>query len=102
MDLYVTVRRAVMVDNKSKRACCTLLRHPSQYRQEDVPVPSATRLSANGCVAKILGDSQRQRTQVLAELQSYYLFDDKLGSPAKGNDKGKVGRTGGLQPILMP
>jgi len=41
-------------------------------------------------VARILGDGQRQRTQAFAELQSYYLFDDKFGRPAKGNDKGKV------------
>lgn len=41
-------------------------------------------------VAKILGNGQRHRTQAFAELQSYYLFDDKFGRPAKGNDKGKV------------
>ena len=41
-------------------------------------------------MAKILGDGQRRRTQAFAELQSYYLFDDKFGRPAKGNDKGKV------------
>lgn len=41
-------------------------------------------------VAKILGDGQLRRTQVFAQLQSYYLFDDKFGRPAKGNDKGKV------------
>jgi transposase len=41
-------------------------------------------------VARILGNGQRQRTQAFAELQSYYLFDDKFGRPAKGNDKGKV------------
>jgi transposase len=41
-------------------------------------------------VAKILGGEQRQRTRSFAELQSYYLFADKFGRPAKGNDKGKV------------
>jgi transposase len=41
-------------------------------------------------VARILGNGQRHRTQAFAELQSYYLFDDKFGRPAKGNDKGKV------------
>jgi transposase len=41
-------------------------------------------------VAKILGNGQRHRTQAFAELQSYYLFDDKFGRPAKGNDKSKV------------
>ena len=41
-------------------------------------------------VAKILGGEQRQRTGAFSELQSYYLFADKFGRPAKGNDKGKV------------
>jgi transposase len=41
-------------------------------------------------VAKILGGEERQRTRALSELQSYYLFADKFGRPAKGNDKGKV------------
>ncbi len=41
-------------------------------------------------VAKILGGEQRQRTRVFSELQSYYLFADKFGRPARGNDKGKV------------
>ncbi len=41
-------------------------------------------------MTKILGDGQRGRSQAFAELQSYYLFDDKFGHPAKGNDKGEV------------
>jgi len=41
-------------------------------------------------VAKILGGAERQRTRSFSELQSYYLFADKFGRPAKGNDKGKV------------
>lgn len=41
-------------------------------------------------VARILGDGKRQRTRVFAELQSHYLFQDRFGRPAKGNDKGKV------------
>ena len=41
-------------------------------------------------VAKILGGTERQRTRAFAELQSHYLFADKFGRPAKGNDKGKV------------
>jgi transposase len=41
-------------------------------------------------VARILGDGERQRTRVFAELQSHYLFDDRFGRPGKGNDKGKV------------
>lgn len=41
-------------------------------------------------VAKILGDGRRLRTQAFSELQSHFLFDDKFGRPAKGNDKGKV------------
>jgi transposase len=41
-------------------------------------------------VAKILGDGQREKTRAFSELQSYYLFAEKFGRPAKGNDKGKV------------
>ena len=41
-------------------------------------------------VAKILGDGKRSRTKAFAELQSHYLFDDKFGRPARGNDKGNV------------
>ena len=40
--------------------------------------------------AKNLGGEERQRTKAFSELQSYYLFADKFGRPAKGNDKGKV------------
>ena len=41
-------------------------------------------------VAKILGGEERQRTRSFSELESYYLFADKFGRPARGNDKGKV------------
>jgi transposase len=41
-------------------------------------------------VAKILGGAERQRTRAFSEVQSHYLFADKFGRPAKGNDKGKV------------
>jgi transposase len=46
-------------------------------------------------VAKIVKASgaknvQRLRSQMFAELQSHYLFDDRFGRPGKGNDKGKV------------
>jgi len=41
-------------------------------------------------VAKILGDGTRQKTRAFCELQSHYLFAEKFGRPAKGNDKGKV------------
>ena len=41
-------------------------------------------------VAKILGDGRRQRTRVFSELRSHYLFRDRFGRPANGNDKGKV------------
>jgi transposase len=41
-------------------------------------------------VARILGDGTRRKTQAFSELQSYYLFAEKFGRPAKGNDKGKV------------
>lgn len=41
-------------------------------------------------VARILGDGKRKRTKAFGELQSHYLFEDRFGRPAKGNDKGKV------------
>ena len=41
-------------------------------------------------VAKIVKGGQRLRSQMFAELQSHYLFDDRFGRPGKGNDKGKV------------
>jgi transposase len=41
-------------------------------------------------VAKIMKGGQRLRSQMFAELQSHYLFEDRFGRPAKGNDKGKV------------
>src|ERR1700688_1099582 len=41
-------------------------------------------------VARILGDGVRQRTRVFSELQSHYVFADRFGRPANGNDKGKV------------
>ena len=41
-------------------------------------------------VVKILGDGKRKRTKAFSELQSHYLFEDRFGRPAKGNDKGKV------------
>jgi transposase len=41
-------------------------------------------------VSRILGDGTRQKTRAFFELQSHYLFADKFGRPAKGNDKGKV------------
>ena len=41
-------------------------------------------------VAKICGDGKRERTRAFTELVSHYLFRDRFGRPAKGNDKGKV------------
>ncbi len=41
-------------------------------------------------VARILGDGERQKTRAFSELQSHYLFAEKFGRPAKGNDKGKI------------
>jgi len=41
-------------------------------------------------VARILGGEERQRTRAFSELQSYYLFGDKFGRPARGNDKGQT------------
>jgi hypothetical protein len=43
-----------------------------------------------GASAKILGGEQRQWTRAFSELQSHYLFADKFGRPAKGNDTGEV------------
>ena len=53
-------------------------------------------------VARILGDGTRQRTRVFSELQSHYLFADRFGRPGKGNDKGKVGGSGRLDPTELP
>ena len=41
-------------------------------------------------VAKICGDGKRERTRAFTELVSHYLFADRFGRPARGNDKGKV------------
>ena len=41
-------------------------------------------------VAKICGDGTRERTRAFTELVSHYLFRDRFGRPARGNDKGKV------------
>ena len=41
-------------------------------------------------VARILGDGVRLKTRAFSSLQSHYLFVEKFGRPAKGNDKGKV------------
>ena len=41
-------------------------------------------------MARILGDGRRQRTRAFTELQSHYLFEDRIGRPGRGNDKGKV------------
>ena len=42
-------------------------------------------------VARILGDGRRQRTRAFNELQSHYLFEDRLGRPGKGQVEGLVG-----------
>lgn len=41
-------------------------------------------------VAKIVKGGRRLRSQMFAELQSHYLFNDRFGKPGKGNDNGKV------------
>ena len=41
-------------------------------------------------VARIVRGGTRLRSQMFAELQSHYLFEDRFGRPGKGNDKGKV------------
>lgn len=40
-------------------------------------------------VAKICGDGKRERTRAFTELTSHYLFRDRFGRPAKGNDKAR-------------
>src|SRR3984893_13601225 len=42
-----------------------------------------TRLSA----ARVVKGGRGPRSQMFAELQSHYLFDDRFGRPGKGNDK---------------
>ena len=39
---------------------------------------------------ELLGEGKRVRTRAFGELQLHYLFQDRFGRPAKGNDKGKV------------
>ena len=110
--------------------CCTLLRHSSQYRQEDVPVCSVTRLSENtgfgfSEASIVCGDHRRhsgsrhsevhvkqRHTTVrirerlrdedigriastdeprsLLSCRATTCLTTNYGSPAKGNDKGKV------------
>ncbi len=41
-------------------------------------------------VARILGGEERVKTRAFSDLQSHYLFADKFGRPAEGNDQGKV------------
>lgn len=40
-------------------------------------------------VAKICGDGKRDRTRAFTELVSHYLFRDRFGRPARGNDKAR-------------
>jgi transposase len=49
-------------------------------------------------VARILDDDERQKTRTFSEFESYYLFAEKFGRPAKGNDKGKVENLVGYLP----
>lgn len=41
-------------------------------------------------VARIVKGGRRLHSQMFAELQSHYLFEDRFGRPGKGNVKGKV------------
>jgi transposase len=41
-------------------------------------------------VMRILGGGKRQRTRLFAELQSHYLFEDRLGRPGKGNETDEI------------
>jgi transposase len=49
-------------------------------------LPANTKLA----VARILGDGERQKTRAFSELPSHYLFAEKFGRPAKGNDNGEA------------
>src|ERR1700724_2173247 len=40
-------------------------------------------------MARILGDGKRQRTRAFTELVRHYLFQERLGRPGLGNDRGK-------------
>lgn len=54
-------------------------------------VPQSILYDNDKClVARILPDGTRQRTQAFSALLSHYLFEDRYGRPAKGNDKGNV------------
>ena len=54
-------------------------------------VPQSILYDNDKClVARILRDGTRQRTQAFSALLSHYLFEDRYGRPAKGNDKGNV------------
>ena len=52
-------------------------------------------------VARVLGDGKRQRTRAFSELTSHYLFEDRFGRAGKGNDKGKVEKSGRLCPAQL-
>ena len=41
-------------------------------------------------VARILGDGVRQRTRVFSELQSHYVFADRLAGPARATTKARA------------
>lgn len=53
-------------------------------------------------VAQILGDGTRKRSHLFAALQCHYVFEDRFGRPAKGNDKGAVeGMVGFIRRTFM-
>ena len=52
-------------------------------------------------VAKICDAGKRERTRVFTELVSHYLFRDRFGRPAKGNDKGKGRGAGEVLPCQL-
>ncbi len=75
VEIYGRVRRAVRVEGRRQRAVArdSGLSRETVRKMLQYAVPP--------------GD---QRQRAFSELQSYYLFADKFGRPAKGNDKGKV------------
>jgi len=55
-------------------------------RQHDFGDSASSRVTA----ARIRGDGDRRRARVFGDMRSHYLFEDHLGRPSKGNDKGNV------------
>ena len=53
-------------------------------------------------VARILGGGRRQRTRSFTELQSHYLFEDRVRETRQRQRQGEGGGDGGLRPAQLP